>query len=453
MALCGVVVVLAVALTGPGGSGLQTWDWAKHHAVLRDLVEQPWPVAYATGGDDVGLTYYLAYYLPAALAGKLGGWRLANGVLFAWTAVGAVLAMLWLVVLGRASAWRCLLVFVFFSGLDVVGAAAWGIRGADGRWLLDFDLEWWATHWTYPANVSLMAYAPHQATGGWLLTALVVDASDRYPRRFPYVLAAGLGLLWSPFVTIGLLAVAALTWVTDHGRRRTPAGAVRDIADITGAGVALVLVLYFVSRWPTATLPEPYYPPLHRIAAAGFALAPSRVPWPRFAADYIAFVGLEFLLLAAILGAIHWHHRHDRRLLLSATVVLLALPFFTYGYFNDLVMRASIPGLFVLQCLAVRALGLRPGRGSLRGALVAVLLIGAVYPANMLRLAAGLVVARRALVQLTPRHEVADLFELQWGARASYFYIGQYVGRLDSAFFRILARPPVAIPRGPIKTR
>ena len=39
-----------VALLGPGGFGTQTWDWAKHNAILKDLVDQPWPVGYATGG-------------------------------------------------------------------------------------------------------------------------------------------------------------------------------------------------------------------------------------------------------------------------------------------------------------------------------------------------------------------------------------------------------------------
>ena len=45
-----LLVAVVVAFLGPGGFGVQTWDWAKHEAILRDLVEQPWPVAYATGG-------------------------------------------------------------------------------------------------------------------------------------------------------------------------------------------------------------------------------------------------------------------------------------------------------------------------------------------------------------------------------------------------------------------
>jgi hypothetical protein len=67
---------------------------------------------------------------------------------------------------------------------------------------------------------------------------------------------------------------------------------------------------------------------------------------------------------------------------------------------------------------------LRPGWGAVTTiALVAILIVGAAYPLNMLRL------------------------------RERYFFIGQYVGALDSPFFRYLARKPVAVPKGTAATR
>ena len=42
--------------------------------------------------------------------------------------------------------------------------------------------------------------------------------------------------------------------------------------------------------------------------------------------------------------------------LITATATLLILPLFRYGFYNDLVMRASIPGLFIIGALAIRAL-------------------------------------------------------------------------------------------------
>jgi hypothetical protein len=449
-ALAGAALAVAgvAALTGAGGFGVQTWDWAKHNAILRDLVEQPWPVAYATGQDDVALTYYVAYYLPAALGGKVAGWKAANVTLFVWTTAGAVLAMLWLVVLSGAPVWRCVAIFVLFSGLDLVGAATWSSRWRGAAWIRDFNVEWWARHWTYPGNVTLLAFAPHQAIGAWLLTGLALDGLRRHPGRSPHVLGAALGLLWSPFATIGLTGLAALDWVTAWRQRGGLRGLVRDAAEVAGGLTALVLVAYFASRyWPVA-LPERYYPTRDRLAAAALTFLPGRIPWRRFVADYAVFVGLEFLVLAAVLAAVHRRRAGELRLLGVATATLLALPLLRYGYFNDLVMRVSIPAMFVLQVLAAQATDVAPRRSVLTGALVAILLIGAAYPANMLRMAATAVVRRGELVRIPPWSGGLDLFQQQLAMRGHYFYVWQYIGAVDAPFFRHLARRPLAVPKG-----
>ena len=443
-ALVGAVLVVlgVVALSGAGGFGIQTWDWAKHHAILRDLIDRPWPVAYATGRDDAALTYYVAYYLPAALAGTVAGWTAANVVLFAWTALGAVLALLWVVVLSGTRVWQCLGVFVLFSGLDLVGAQ-WSGRWSGAAWLQDFHVEWWAGSWLYPSNVTLLAFAPHQAIGGWLLTGLALDGLDRYAGRYPHALGAGICLLWSPFAALGLVGLAVLGGGGRRSRRGGLGGLARDPVELAGAAIALVLALYLLSRnWPVA-LPDRYYPPPDRIAAAWLGFVPAQMPARQFVAEYAAFVLLEFLLLAGLLWVAQ--RGTDRRLLGAAMVMLLGLPFLRYGYFNDLAMRASIPALFVLQVLAARALGRWRERPLLVSLLGLVLAVGALCPANLLRIQAQAAFQRGALVEIRPRERVPDLFQIQ--IRVAYFFVGQYIGGLDAPFFRYVARRPVPIPR------
>jgi hypothetical protein len=442
------MVVGVVALSGAGGFGVQTWDWNKHNAILKDLIEQPWPVTYATGESHVALVYYVAYYLPAALVGKTAGWSTANVALFAWSATGAVLAFLWLTVLSTASVWRCLGVFVFFSGLDMVGAAVWSTRWPSVvAWIRDFDVEWWAKHWNYSGNVTLLAYAPHQALGAWLLTGLTLDGLRRYPGRAPHVLAAALGLLWSPFATVGLLGIAVVDWAIAWRDRGGVGALLRGGADLAGLLVGLVLTAYFLSRYPPVALPAAYYPPPDRIEAAALAFVPARLPATEFGVAYAMFVTLEFLLLVALL-AFAYRDRSERRLLAVVTVTLLALPWFHYGFYNDLVMRASIPALFTLQVLAVRAAEVVPRRSALAGAIIALLAVGAAYPANMLRMQVRFVVASRTLVRIPARPAVADLFQQQLAMRGSYFFVGQYVGGLNAPFFRLLARRPTPVPQG-----
>jgi hypothetical protein len=318
----------------------------------------------------------------------------------------------------------------------------------DHAWLNDFDVEWWAGHWTYPSNVTLLAYAPHQAIGAWLLTGLTLDGLRRYPGRSPHVLGAALGLLWSPFATLGLVGFAALDWARGWRQRGGLRALAGDAAELCGGVIALGLMLFFLSRhWPVA-LPEQYYPPPNRLALGALAFLPAQMSWHRFAGTYTVFVGLEFLLLAAILAASHRGRGNDLGLLGVATITLLALPFVKYGYFNDLVMRTSIPALFVLQVLTARVADVVPRRSRLTGALVVVLLVGATYPVNMLRLAATTVVRRGALVRVPPQSEIPDLFQQQLLLRNRYFHLGQYIGAVDAPFFRYLTRAPIAVPKG-----
>jgi hypothetical protein len=143
-----LTALLLLGMSGVGGYGYQDTDWLKHNAVLKDLIERPWPVVYRLGGQDVPLVYYVAFYLPAAFLGKLGGWFLANQVLFGWSLIGLILVMLWFLILNQRAAFTVVLLFVMFSGLDIIGelvatSAVAAIR-PEARPLLRWDhIEQW----------------------------------------------------------------------------------------------------------------------------------------------------------------------------------------------------------------------------------------------------------------------------------------------------------------------
>lgn len=167
------VSLLLLGVSGVGGYGYQDTDWLKHNAILKDLIERPWPVGYRLGGQSVPLVYYIAYYLPAAALGKLGGWSLTNQVLFAWSWIGLILAMLWSLVLNRHAASPLVWLFVVFSGLDVIGElavtpAVVALRPEASPFLNWNHIEQWAIGWQYSSNATLLFWVPNQALAGWI---------------------------------------------------------------------------------------------------------------------------------------------------------------------------------------------------------------------------------------------------------------------------------------------
>ncbi len=132
----GIVILLGFALTafmGIGASVYQDYDWIKHNAVLFDCVNLPWPVVLSEDSQRWPLVYYLAYYLPAALVGKVGGYGAAQMALWVWSAFGTTLVALWFARLTSLPASIAIVAFFLFSGLDFFANLLVQFTGLNGR--------------------------------------------------------------------------------------------------------------------------------------------------------------------------------------------------------------------------------------------------------------------------------------------------------------------------------
>lgn len=438
-------VALLVSTQGAGGLGVQNWDWIKHNAILKDLIERQWPVVYDQMKQPVALIYYVAYYLPASLVGKAFGWEAANIAIYLWTIAGCFLAGLWLWSLSDGRWWLVLACLLFFSGWDLVGDALW----KPTQWRNNFDGEWWNSLWTLPSNFTLIAYAPHHAIPGWLFTALLISSLERVNKVPPLGGIFALSLLWSPFVTVGL-GLLYLFW-NGVSRRRWTEG-IRQLwcpANLAAALLLAVLVMYFQSRSAPVRFPPSLTSEPQVVQRGELYITPIERGFAKFLPAYTGTLLLEFGLLAVlILLALPRQASQERRWVYVAGGTLVLLPWIHYGAYNDLVMRVCIPPLFVLQLIALRTLtscASTPPAGRQSAwspALLVVLAVGALYPLNMLRIT-GQRFAERSWdwVYIPPAAEVPDLFKQQRQTREQLFFIGQYVGSVRSPFFTHLAKP------------
>lgn len=344
--------LLIFALGGEARLFYANTDWQVRGAVLRDLVAQPWPFAYAANGGLV-LRLPLGLYLLPAIVGKALGERAAEWAMLAQNAavLTALLALARpLFAPGRARA-IALVVVLAFSGMDVVGASLAGVP-------LSGHLEQWAYRAQFSSHVTQAFWAPQHALAGWLGVLLyLLWRTGRAPAA-AVLAVVPLTALLSPLALIGLLPFAAHVGVATLRRRE----------------------LGWRELVPAAVATAPSVPALLYLSAAGETVG-GVLARPRLG-DYLVF---ELLEVGVPLYA-WWRTRRTARfggatLAISAATLVL-LPFAQVGASVDLVMRASIPALLVLAVASADLLTRAGAERRLRAVLAAALVIGAVTPVN-----------------------------------------------------------------------
>ncbi len=439
--------VVFMLYSGVGGwsAGYQTVDWYKHNAILHDLIINPWPVIYRDFPEDsLLLTYYTAYYLPAAVIGKLSNWQFANHTLFFWTLLGVCLSMLWTHMLTRQKSILIGVLFIFFSGMDVLGAILLNFS----EWL---HIENWSGIGQYSAHITQLLWAPHQAVAGWLLTSLVISDVQTSRLLRTGCLYLALSLLWSPFLTIGIFPfIAGGVLFEGWQQRRSALTMLKQICsslNVVGLVIGLILLIYFVARFQPYTLPFE----IVLLPKGGFGMNITQLP---AFFGYVIFLLSEFLLLHLFLYLSRTGRdirQSECWLLWIATAVLIVLPLFRYGFFNDLVMRASIPALFV-TFIAVLWSFRAPIRSSrqwiIRTFIITILSIGALNALIEFRRHTYGIYERlhnQPFISMIHEESVLTIPALQYeryggSGRYLYNFVGGYVGSPNCWFMTYLAR-------------
>lgn len=339
------------------GLGHQTYaneDWLTRDAVLHDLVSQPWPVVYEDAAHQHWLLRApLGYYLvPAALGRVLAlGPAAADGLLAAWTALGAGLLLCGVLQRGRGVAAMAVavLLLIGFGGLDLIGFRVkqrlWPDAGE--------HLEWWAAFAQYSSQSTLLAWVPNHALPAWL-GLLLIWRHWRQPLLWPLagpIVAAS--VLWSPLATVGLapFLLVGLDW------RATPRAWLRRLCLLLPWALPALCAAFYVTDGSQSV-------------PGGWAWKDGR--FVSFLGRWVAFMLIEFGVLVLLLRRL----RPQPPIFHLAVAVLCALPLLRFGQANDLVMRASIPALLVLALSAgqVFTLPQRPwSRARIAAAVVLVL--------------------------------------------------------------------------------
>ncbi len=483
----GLLALFAVAaawcfFAGLGNLYYQSDDWSARNAIFRDLITYRWPVIYPA--KNAALVYYIGYWLPAALVGKLFlplgedvAFSAGNAALLVWSTLCICLVFLLLLIyLHTATRRACVLavaVFIGFSGLDIIGTLCdvffWGKEMPD-------HLEWWAFLFQYSSITTCLFWVFNQAVLAWVATLTFLNEKGLSNR----VLLLSCTLCAAPFAAVGLalymlgdflfavlcqksfaaplhslctpqnlIALFGITPVfclyyatnlavgmTGQGKARTPLWQwLLLLFAVILLACAAVLLYRRLQKKPRPVTLLWVATALIPLVAAFFT--------DRICPLYFSFLLLEcgiYLLALLLLG-------RAEPLYYLTTLSLLLCPLFVIGTSADFSMRVSIPAVTVLCVMCIRALldhgnALFQKPWSLRRAavllLAVALCIGAVTP--LFELGRGIVAVCRAGELALVNDSIGSFAQIFSGGIGSTDKNFIAYGYADTFFFKFFAK-------------
>ena len=209
------VIAIWVYYSGIGKFVFQNTDHAYRNGLFNMLVENNWPVinenviqSKMPGVSKTGLIYYIGFWLPSAIVGKILGLRCGYYAQAVWALLGIGLVYYLICAKNKKLELWPLAVFILFSGLDIIGEHLIGTN------IFSIDvtthLEWWGTAYQYSSMTTQLFWVFNQAIPIWLGTIVILMQKNN--RNVVFILACG--LITSTLPSIGLALITAFLCLT-----------------------------------------------------------------------------------------------------------------------------------------------------------------------------------------------------------------------------------------------
>jgi len=354
--------------SGVGYFYYQSWDYHFRNAVFRDLINYEWPVMYDKAHTP--MAYYMGFWLIPAMFTKFTGLFLGNAqqlflvgnvYLFIYAVIGTALVFLELAAAVKVKSAKgflvACLIFMFFSGLDVIGFLFF--RGNEQPF--ELHLDWWASVMQYSSLSTSMFWVYNQLICVALMVFWVYNKRDI--KSFGLMVPAMLFLTPYPTAIIGvyMIVLAINQFISEENKQSFLSGQVFSVPNLIGVFWVLpVVILYLITN--SGGIDKLWY-------VFDF-ISPERL---------LLFMVLEFLLYV---GVVFNYFKKDV-FFITTVALLILIPFIRLDRQNNFCMRAAIPALVMLAFFVIRFLFeniSQPQKRLSCTALILLLIFGAATP-------------------------------------------------------------------------
>lgn len=361
------IICVWVVFSGVGGFLHQNYDHTYRNTIYRLLVRENWPVQRdiltEAGTQTRVLSYYIGFWLPSAVFGKLFGLTAGFVFQFVWAVLGIFLIYLKISQrLGRYSIFPILL-FILFSGLD---AAGFFVTGKNlFSYGITFHLEWWLSFdYQFSSHTTMLFWVFNQAIYGWLLTLLILSEEDN--RHAVLIWSCGLLTCTIPFV--GMLPFLCYKIVVNYQKEAKASSPKKALLrlfsaeNVLGGGAIGILSFLYLKNNASAGQVS---------SSQGLTLTE------------LGNIALFLLIEAGIYYILVFKDHKKNPLYYLSLGMLILCPFVRINGGNDFCMRASMPSLLVLCLFVTESLFATWKKEKIRfSVLLMAFLIGCVTPAH-----------------------------------------------------------------------
>ena len=375
--ICIIIFVLIwVYFSGIGKYVFQNTDHGARNTIFNILVQYDWPVInYELYPENeaygpTSLIYYIGFWMPAALVGKIFGINAGYGFQVFWAVIGILLFYYFVCAkMKKITLWP-LAVFVFFSGLDIVGHFLIGTN----LFTLENDLhlEWWVGVYQYSSITTQLFWVFNQAIPAWLCTIMILSQKDNRSRV--YIVACCMLQATFPFVgLLSLILFLAITRLYDiiknsSGERKAQVlywfKEIFTFENVIGGGIIGILSFgYLIGN------------------LSGTHIMQESTIGPNMNNSLFKYIVFILLEVGVYFFALYKYNKKNR-LYYFMIICLLIIPPIKVGSSSDFCMRVSIPFLIILYLLMIEALKKayeKKNKGILIGLLI-LLVIGSATP-------------------------------------------------------------------------
>ena len=426
-----------VGLSGVGGFGMQTFDYAKNNALANEIINNPLPITYTIGSKIYNLCHYLGYYLPPAILGRLTGWAGFNYIGVVWLTFGTGLTMLWIGrLVGKFSVYLWAL-FIFFGGLRLLGGLI--MYGYNTEQLLHilkesmmgraslFPLNSLTSSFSYIYHNStdLLYWSPQHTLGGWIAAGLLLY-DWKFKKNVSFApLYIALTMYWSPWTFAGLSPFFAVAFFQLGYKRNF------NLKIISISFIIFILSFLYLKGVADNKLIS------HLIWDSPGDSAYNAVK------AYFIFIAGELIVFA---WAITYIQKKENLVnnftpFVTAFIMLLLIPLYRYGMYNDWCAKASVVPLFILFIAYAKCIfetRLKPMRSYL---IILGILVGVIPAISIISSARH---SRNFSYPNQPKKE--ELLSLIGTAEKYKYPKEQFISSSETFFFKYLANNNIELP-------